>query len=154
MAMNASSVASPSQPAGGGQEIARVVAVTMVLRLENAPMAYRILIVEDEPAAAEPLRRFLESLGHDVKVAGTGPDGLALAREWLPDFALCDIALPGLSGWELARELRQDPKTANVHLLAITGHSSEEDRHRSKEAGFEKHLVKPVDPAVLTELLV
>jgi CheY-like chemotaxis protein len=117
-------------------------------------MAYRVLIVEDEPAAAEPLRRFLESLGHDVRVASTGPDGLTLARQWLPDFALCDIALPGLSGWELAQELRRDVKTSGVRLVAVTGRGSNADRQRSAEAGFEKHLVKPVDPIALKELLV
>jgi len=117
-------------------------------------MTARILIVEDEDAAAEPLRRFLELVGHDVKVAGTGPDGLALAREWLPDFVLCDIGLPGLSGWELAGELHRDQKTAGIRLVAVTGHGSQADRQRSKEVGFEQHLVKPVDPAVLTDLLV
>jgi CheY-like chemotaxis protein len=120
---------------------------------ENAAMGYRVLIVEDKQDAAQSLRRFLELIGHDVRVAYSGPEGLGLAREWAPDFALCDIGLPGLSGWELARELRKDPKTAKMHLLAITGYGTEADRRRSQEAGFEKHLVKPVDPAVLTQLL-
>jgi CheY-like chemotaxis protein len=124
------------------------------LRAEKAAMALRILIVEDHYDTADTLRRLLELFGYDVKVAYSGPEGLVLARDWLPDFALCDIGLPGLSGWELARELRQDPKTAKMHLLAITGYGSERDRQRSKEAGFERHLVKPVDPAVLAELLV
>jgi CheY-like chemotaxis protein len=117
-------------------------------------MKTRILIVEDRYDTAESLRQFLEYAGYDVKVARTGPDGLALAKEWVPDFALCDIGLPGLSGWDLARELRRDQKTAKMHLLAITAYGSEADRRRSEEAGFEKHLVKPVDPRVLQELLV
>jgi CheY-like chemotaxis protein len=117
-------------------------------------MGHRILIVEDKHDTAESLRQFLELVGHDVKVACSGPEGLDLAREWLPDFALCDIGLPGLSGWDVARELRQDPKTARIHLLAITGYGSNADRQRSQEAGFDKHLIKPVDPRVLRELLV
>jgi CheY-like chemotaxis protein len=117
-------------------------------------MGHRILIVEDENYAAEPLRRFLQLAGHEVRVACTGPEGLSVAKEWVPDVALCDIGLPGLSGWELAGELRGDPKTAHVRLLAITGYSSDDDRQRSAEAGFERHLVKPVDLLVLSQLLV
>ena len=120
----------------------------------NAAMGHRILIVEDENYAAEPLRRFLQLAGHEVRVACTGPEGLSVAKEWVPDVALCDIGLPGLSGWELARELRRDPKTAHMRLLAITGYGSEMDRQRSAEAGFEKHLVKPVAPMALKELLI
>jgi CheY-like chemotaxis protein len=116
-------------------------------------MGHRLLIVEDENYAAEPLRRFLQLGGHDVRVACSGPEGLKLAKDWLPDYALCDIGLPGLSGWELARRLSGDPQTAKIHLLAITAYDSEKDRQRSKEAGFERHLVKPVDPGVLSELL-
>jgi CheY-like chemotaxis protein len=96
-------------------------------------MPRRILIVEDEPATAESLRRFLELDGDDVKVARTGPDGLALARDWSPHFAFCDIGLPGLSGWDLADELRRGPKTAGIRLVAITGRESEADRQRSEE---------------------
>jgi CheY-like chemotaxis protein len=114
----------------------------------------RILIVEDNRDSAETLRRFLELVGYDLKVAHSGPEGLRLAMEWLPDFALCDIGLPGLSGWELARELRRDAKTARIRLFAITGYGSDADRQRSREVGFEKHLVKPVDPAVLADLLI
>ena len=114
----------------------------------------RVLIVEDQCDDAETLRRFLELVGYDVKVAHTGPEGLRLAREWLPEVALCDIGLPGMSGWELARELRRDPKTAGIQLLAVTGYGSEADWQRSREAGFEKHFVKPVDPADLADLLV
>ena len=114
----------------------------------------RVLIVEDQCDDAETLRQFLELVGYDVKVAHTGPEGLRLAKEWLPEVALCDIGLPGMSGWELARELRRDPKTAGIQLLAVTGYGSESDWQRSREAGFEKHFVKPVDPADLADLLV
>jgi CheY-like chemotaxis protein len=114
----------------------------------------RILVVEDKHETAETLRVLLEMDGHEVKVAHSGPGGLALAREWLPDVALCDIGLPGFCGWELACELRRDPRTAPIRLLAVTSYGSDADRQRSREVGFEKHLVKPVDPAVLADLLI
>ena len=114
----------------------------------------RLLIVEDKHDTAESLRRFLELVGYEVKVAYSGTEGLNLARQWLPDCVLCDIGLPGLSGWEVARALRCEPATAGIRLIAITGYGSETDKSRSQEAGFEQHLVKPVDPTDLLELLV
>jgi CheY-like chemotaxis protein len=114
----------------------------------------RVLIVEDKHDTAESLARFLELVGHDVRIAHSGPEGLNLAREWLPDWLLCDIGLPGLTGWDVARSLRCEPRTARIRLIAITGYGSDADKLRSREAGFEKHLVKPVDPANLLELLV
>jgi CheY-like chemotaxis protein len=113
----------------------------------------RILVVEDKPDTAESLQRFLELAGHQVKVANTGHEGLDLAREWLPDWLLCDIGLPGLSGWDVARALQRCRETARIRLIAITGYGSEADKLRSREAGFEKHLVKPVDPTDLLGLL-
>ena len=114
----------------------------------------RVLIVEDKRDTAESLQRFLELVGYDVRIAYSGLDGLHAAREWLPDCVLCDIGLPGLNGWEVAQALRQEPATAAIRLIAITGYGSEADKQRSHQAGFERHLVKPVDPADLLELLV
>jgi CheY-like chemotaxis protein len=114
---------------------------------------FRVLVVEDNPDAAGTLRYLLELVGYAAKVAYSGSQGLSLAKEWVPDVILCDIGLPGMNGWELARRLRQQPEMAKTRLIAITGYGSEADRLRSSQAGFEKHLVKPVDPAVLLELL-
>ena len=113
----------------------------------------RILVVEDKPDAAEMLRILLVLLGHEVAVAHTGPEGVEAARRGPPDVVLCDIGLPGLDGYGVARALRQDPATAGVRLIAVTGYGSDEDRRRSREAGFDLHLTKPVDPADLQPLL-
>jgi CheY-like chemotaxis protein len=95
----------------------------------------------------------LELLGHEVRLAYTGPAGVAAAREWRPDLVLCDIGLPGLDGYGVARALRRDPATARTRLLAITGYGQDEDKRRSREAGFDYHLVKPADPEELQRLL-
>jgi CheY-like chemotaxis protein len=116
--------------------------------------AKRVLIVEDQQEVAESLQLFLRVAGFDVKAASSGPAGLALALEWLPEFVLCDIGLPGgLDGWELARQLRQNPSTEHLRLIALSAYGTDEDLANSREAGFERHFTKPVDPVLLLELL-
>jgi PAS domain S-box-containing protein len=112
----------------------------------------RVLVVEDHPDAAESLRLLLEILGHQVALARSGPEGVQAARTWQPDVVLCDIGLPGLDGYGVARALRQTSTTAR--LIAVTGYGKEEDRRRSREAGFDHHLVKPANPQELQRLLV
>ncbi|MFL5329167.1 MAG: response regulator [Gemmataceae bacterium] len=114
----------------------------------------RILVVEDNRDAADSLRMVLELLGHEVRVAYNGRDGVTAARDWRPDVVLCDIGLPGLDGYGVADELRHDPMTAAVRLIAVTGYGQDEDRRRSREAGFDYHLVKPVDARDLRMSLV
>jgi CheY-like chemotaxis protein len=113
----------------------------------------RILVVEDHCDAAETLRLLLELLGHQVKVAHSGPEGVRAAGQWRPDVVLCDIGLPGLDGYGVARALRQDQATAKARLVAVTGYGQEEDRRRAFEAGFDHHLTKPVGPEELETLL-
>jgi CheY-like chemotaxis protein/anti-sigma regulatory factor (Ser/Thr protein kinase) len=113
----------------------------------------RILVVEDNRDAADSLRMLLELYGYDVTVAYTGPTGVEKAKAWKPDVVLCDIGLPGLDGYGVVRELRQDPATARARMIAVTGYGSAEDRQRSQEAGFDQHLVKPVDPEALQEVV-
>jgi CheY-like chemotaxis protein len=113
-----------------------------------------VLVIEDHQDAANSLRVLLELLGHQVRVAYTGPDGVEAAKEWRPDIVVCDIGLPGLDGYGVARELRLNPDTAGVRLLALTGYGTDEDRRRSRQAGFDLHLVKPVDPDELLRVLV
>jgi CheY-like chemotaxis protein len=120
----------------------------------RAAAPVRVLIVEDNRDAADSLQMLLELLGHAVAVAYTGTDGVRLAREWRPDVVLCDIGLPGLDGYGVADELRHDPATAGARLVAVTGYGQDEDRLRSRQAGFDHHLTKPVDPAALQPLLV
>jgi CheY-like chemotaxis protein len=99
------------------------------------------------------LRLLLEHYGCEVTVAHSGPDGVRAAEEWQPDVVLCDIGLPGLNGYEVARKLRENPGTARARLIAVTSFGQDEDRRRSHQAGFEQHLVKPVDPNVLVTAL-
>jgi signal transduction histidine kinase/CheY-like chemotaxis protein len=113
----------------------------------------RILVVEDNPDAAATMRDFLELSGHEVELACSGADGLEAARLFHPEVVLCDIGLPGMDGFEVAAELRRDPATAGAQLIAVTGYGREEDRRRSKAAGFDLHLTKPVDPAQLRQVI-
>jgi signal transduction histidine kinase len=132
-------------------EPAAVMAIAAAPR--RAAKRRRVLVVEDNRDAADSLRMLLELSGNDVTVAYTGPAGVETARGWQPDVVLCDIGLPGLDGYGVVRELRRDPATARARLIAVTGYGSDDDRRRSREAGFDEHLVKPVDPAVLQEVV-
>jgi PAS domain S-box-containing protein len=114
----------------------------------------RILVVEDNRDAADSLRMLLELAGYSVEVAYTGRDGLEIARRFHPQVALCDIGLPGgMDGYDLARALREAEETADSHLIAISGYGQEEDQRQAREAGFDRHLTKPVEPAALMRLL-
>jgi CheY-like chemotaxis protein len=116
--------------------------------------ALKILIVEDNRDAAESLAMLLELSGHQVEVAYTGDEGMSAARRFLPDVALCDIGLPGgMDGYALARLLRAANETARARLIAISGYGQEEDKRSARQAGFDDHLTKPVDPEVLVRLL-
>src|SRR5262245_20657138 len=106
----------------------------------------RILVVEDNRDSAHSLRLLLEFAGHEVAVAYSGHDGVHAAEQYQPDVVLCDIGLPGLDGYGVAEKLRDNPTTAKARLIAVTAYGQDEDRRRSLEAGFEQHLVKPVDP--------
>jgi CheY-like chemotaxis protein len=113
----------------------------------------RILVVDDHTDAAESLSELLELTGHEVH---TVHDALA-AREAVaslrPDAVLLDIGLPGMSGYDIAREIRGQPWGREMLLVALTGWGQAKDRARSREAGFDRHLVKPIDFAELEELL-
>jgi PAS domain S-box-containing protein len=114
----------------------------------------RILIVEDNRDAAKTLSLLLRRYGHEVTIAHSGPSAVKAAKQERPDALLCDLGLPEMDGYEVARTLRQDPALAAVRLIAISGYGYDEDRQRSQAAGFDLHLTKPVDPAELQRLLV
>ncbi len=118
-----------------------------------AQVARRVLVVEDNLDTAETLRDLLVLSGFEVEIAGSGDDGVAAAHQFHPDVVLCDLGLPGMNGYEVANALRHDPETAPVRLIALTGYGGDEDRRRSREAGFDVHLTKPVDPILLRRLL-
>jgi PAS domain S-box-containing protein len=113
----------------------------------------RVLIIEDNMDAAESLREALEFGEHEVAVAYNGPDGLAKARQFQPEIVLCDIGLPGIDGYEVARTFRADDSLKGVFLVALSGYALPEDLQRASEAGFEKHLAKPPSLEKLEELL-
>lgn len=113
----------------------------------------RILIIEDNEDAAEMLRALLELRGHRPEVVGTGQEGLALLARAPAEVVLCDIGLPGMSGYEFARAVRADPGLRHLRLVAVTGYGQPEDRRRSSEAGFDAHLTKPVDLEALETCL-
>ena len=119
----------------------------------KSPTILKVLIVDDIDDTAEASAEFVRSLGHEVAVASNGTTALELFQKFQPDLALIDIGLPGMSGYELARRLRELPGTEKVSLVAITGYAREEDRKASAEAGFDLHLVKPVDTIRLKRLL-
>jgi signal transduction histidine kinase len=112
-----------------------------------------ILVVEDNVDSADSTQTLLELAGHKVTVAHTGAEALAAARQDVVDVVLCDLGLPDMSGYEVAKALRNHPRTAAAHLIALSGHGSNPDRRRCQEAGFLRHYIKPVDPAVLQSLI-
>jgi CheY-like chemotaxis protein len=107
--------------------------------------AGRVLVVDDNVDSAETLTTLLKMSGHDVRTAYTGPTALDVAVAFLPDVVLLDIGLPGLNGYEVARRLRQHPPLKGVRLVAMTGYGDEADLQLAREAGFDRHLLKPVD---------
>jgi signal transduction histidine kinase len=112
-----------------------------------------ILIIEDNNDARESLRLLLESLGHRVLEAADGHHGLALVLDRKPEVVLVDLGLPGLDGYEVARAVRLSPLGRTTVLIAVTGYGQAEDRRRSKEVGFDAHLVKPVSQSLLATLI-
>ena len=113
----------------------------------------RVLVIEDNRDAADSLRMFLELMGHEVRVAYAGDTGLSAATERPHDVIVCDIGLPVMDGYAIARALRTNPATAQTRLIALTGYGQEEHRRKAIECGFNSHLVKPVDPERLLEQL-
>jgi two-component system CheB/CheR fusion protein len=115
--------------------------------------ARRVLIIEDNADAADSLRVVLEIDGHEVEVAHDGLDGLAKARSFAPEVVLCDIGLPEMDGYEVARAMRADPHNSRVRLIALTGYAAPEDVAKAKEAGFDAHLGKPTSMGALARVL-
>jgi CheY-like chemotaxis protein len=113
----------------------------------------RILIVDDNVDAAESLALLLRLEGHDVRVTYDGPAALAAVEAEPPDLVFLDIGMPVMNGYEVARRLREQPGLESLVLVAMTGWGQDEDRRRSQEAGFDHHLIKPVEPEALHKLL-
>jgi CheY-like chemotaxis protein len=113
----------------------------------------RALVIDDTPDVAESMAWMLEGLAREVRTVHSGAAALEAAREFGPDMIVCDIGMPGMDGYETCRRLRQLPGLGGAVIAAVSGYGSEEDRRRSKEAGFDRHLVKPIGRATLEELV-
>ncbi|HJV62609.1 MAG TPA: response regulator [Albitalea sp.] len=113
----------------------------------------RVLLIDDNLDAAESLAQLLALAGHDARTATDGPHAIQMAQEFHPDVVFCDLGLPGMTGYEVARELRSLSFGHDMVLAALTGYGQAGDREKSARAGFDAHLVKPVDPAVIESFL-
>jgi CheY-like chemotaxis protein len=121
--------------------------------MNNNLARHRVLVVDDNVDAAESMGRLLTLSGQDVSIAHDGSAAIQKAREHRPELVLLDIGMPEMDGYEVCRRLREEPITQQATVVAVTGWGQEEDRQRSLRAGFDHHLVKPVDLGTLMNLL-
>jgi CheY-like chemotaxis protein len=120
---------------------------------QDGAAGMKVLVVDDNVDAAVTLSMILDASGYVTRVAHDGYEALEVAREFLPRVAFLDIGMPGMSGYDTARAIRATPELAGMTLVALTGWGADSDRQRSKEAGFDQHLTKPVQLAIVEELL-
>ena len=113
----------------------------------------RILVVEDDQDNAATLSMLLRLYGYDVEVAGDGPSALQSVQAAQPDVVLLDLALPKMDGWQVAQQIRQNRNGKRPLIIAVSGYGDKAARLRSYESGIDLHLVKPVEPAELEDLL-
>jgi len=119
----------------------------------TALVGRRVLVVDDNRDGAETLAMLLRNVGHHVAVVGDGQMALAAALEFHPEVVLLDIGLPGKSGYEVAQELRSQPETGDIPIVAVSGYGQEEDRRRAQQAGINHYFTKPMDIEALLDLL-
>ncbi len=147
--LHGGTVAVRSEGLGQGAQFAvRLPLATAPARAAEPPVRkpsrpYRVLVIEDNADAADTLRDALEIEGHAVQVAYNGPDGIALAREFHPQVVVCDIGLPGMDGYDVARAFRADDALKTACLVALSGYAQPEDLRHAAEAGFDRHVAKP-----------
>lgn len=162
VAMHGGSVTASSKGAGQGSSftvrlpvsVAAVTSATMSPNASPAGMSRRILLVEDNEQARSMVASMLGMHGHIVYESGNGLDGLKIAVDERPDIAIVDIGLPGMDGYQFARKVRDTPGIARMPLIALTGYGQEADRQRALQAGFNLHMVKPVNiPKLLDEIV-
>lgn len=115
--------------------------------------ARRILVVDDNVDGANSLALVLQAMGHEVSVAHSGQSALDTARRTLPQVLFLDLVMPGIDGYEVARQLRADSTQDGLRIYALSGFGQDGDRQRSQDAGIDQHLAKPLDPAFLESLL-
>jgi CheY-like chemotaxis protein len=113
----------------------------------------RLMVIDDNKDAAESMSMLFELWGHEVICVYDGRTALETAAKYRPDAVFLDIGLPGMDGYEIAERLRDLPQSARTILVAITGYGQDDDRRRSREAGIDHHLIKPVAPETLQKLI-
>jgi CheY-like chemotaxis protein len=113
----------------------------------------RIVVADDNEDSAQSFAMLLSFSGHEVRIAHDGAQALATLRDFRPDVAFLDIGMPRLSGYEVAEAVRAEPWGRDVTLIAVTGWGQPDDKLRAQSAGFDRHLVKPIDPAEVDRLL-
>jgi len=160
--MHGGSVEARSEGAGKGSEFVVRLPVVIEASIPQASggvaeqpikSSHHILVVDDNRDGADSLAMMLRIMGNDTRTAYDGQEGVDMAGEFRPDVVLLDIGLPKLNGYEACRRIREQPWGKGVVMIAVTGWGQDEDRRRSHEAGFDHHMVKPVDPQALMEML-
>jgi PAS domain S-box-containing protein len=136
------------QEAGSDESIA-----PSAMAASGPATVWRILVVDDEPDSTDSLAMFLRLRGHEVHTAHDGPGALEEIARGRPEVVFLDLGLPGMSGYDVARQIRAQADTRDLRLVAVTGYGTEADRVKSRAAGFDVHLAKPVDPQALDALL-
>ena len=161
VAMHGGRVSAESAGAGQGSEFV----VRLPLSVQEAmtdprpdppvrpAAAVNVLVVDDQPDLADCVALLVDTLGHRARAVYGGAEALAAGRAEVPDLMLVDIGMPGMTGYDLARQVRRDPSLSKVRLVALTGYGRDEDRARVLEAGFDQHVTKPVGDAKLRDLL-
>ena len=113
----------------------------------------RVLLVDDSVDAAEAMSMLLETLGHEIRVMHDGPSALAMVDDFAPDVVILDIGLPGMDGFEVARQMRMRAATKAALMIALTGYGADSDKKQAHDAGFDHHLVKPVSFTAIETLI-
>jgi CheY-like chemotaxis protein len=113
----------------------------------------RVVVIEDHKDTAELMNEIMREAGHDVRIAHSGHDGVTAALALPAEVVLCDVGLPDIDGYEVARRLRAADATARARLVALTGYDGEDEEQKARAAGFDRHVVKPIDPFQLEQLL-
>lgn len=119
----------------------------------STPRKLKVLVVDDNADAGESLAMLLRIWGHETRISYDGPSALKVAEGFQPDVAFLDIGLPGMPGYDVARELRRTQTAKKLVLIALTGYGQDEDRRKTREAGFDEHLLKPAEPLAVKALL-
>jgi PAS domain S-box-containing protein len=127
--------------------------LTRLNECNSGSVGRKVLVVDDNRAAAQMLGTLVQMFGNEVRLASDGCEAIRIAEEFLPEVILMDIGMPEMNGYEAARHIRRQPWSAGMKLIALTGWGQDEDRRKTKEAGFDYHLVKPAEPAELQRLL-